>query len=333
MIENMSKTRFSISVVIPAYNVEKHIGKVVRNLPDFVDHIIVVDDYSKDSTFQEIKTINDHRIHLINHTKNQGVGGAMLSGYQAAFDLGSDVMVKIDGDDQMDPSYIKSLIVPIIELKADYTKGNRFLHIKELQKMPLIRRIGNLMMSFLTKIASGYWNIFDPTNGYTAIHREAYDQLNKGAIDNDFFFETSMLIQLQRIHALVRDVPIPAKYDDQSSNLSPIKTLFSFPPRLLKNFIQRLMFQYFLYDFTAVSVYLLVGFPFILFGIVWGLWNWYQSYLTGVVASTGTVLIAVLPIILGIQFITSAISLDIASRPSQSLRLDDAFIMKTKNQE
>lgn len=331
MVVNTNNQKILIAAVIPAYNVEKHIGRVVRNLPDFVDYIIVVDDCSEDFTFQEVETINDNRIHLIKHTKNQGVGGAILSGYQLAFNLGADVMVKIDGDDQMDPSYIKSLVFPIIEFKADYTKGNRFLHIKELQKMPVIRRIGNLGMSFLTKLASGYWNIFDPTNGYTAIHREAYKLLNKEAIDKDFFFETSMLIQLQRIHALVRDIPIPAKYEDQSSNLSPIKTLFTFPPRLFKYSLQRIVFQYFLYDFTAVSVYLLVGFPSILFGIAWGLLKWYQSFLTGVVTSTGTVLIAVLPIIIGIQFITSAVSLDIASKPNQSLQSNDTFVLNATN--
>ncbi|MCJ7772579.1 MAG: glycosyltransferase family 2 protein, partial [Desulfobacterales bacterium] len=248
-------------------------------------------------------------------------------------DLGADIMVKIDGDDQMDPSYIKSLVIPIIEFKADYTKGNRFLHIKELQKMPMIRRIGNLGLSFLTKLASGYWNIFDPTNGYTAIHRESYELLNKAAIHKDFFFETSMLIQLQRIHALVRDIPIPAKYDDQLSNLSTIKTLFTFPSRLFTYLIKRIVFQYFLYDFTPVSVYLLVGFPLILFGIIWGILKWYQSYLTGIITSAGTVLIAVLPIILGIQFLTSAVSLDIASKPNQSLQSNEAILLNTTKEK
>ena len=331
MLVNMNNQKILIAVVIPAYNVEKHIGSVVRNLPDFVDHIIVVNDCSEDFTSQEVEIINDNRMHLIKHTKNQGVGGAVLSGYKLAFSLGADIIVKIDGDDQMDPSYIKSLVIPIIEFKADYTKGNRFLHIKELQKMPIIRRIGNLGLSFLTKLASGYWNIFDPTNGYTAIHRESYRLLNKEKIDKDFFFETSMLIQLRRIHALVRDIPIPAKYDDQLSNLSTITTIFTFPPRLFKYLLQRIIFQYFLFDFTAVSVYLLVGFPLILFGIAWGLSKWYQSYLTGIVTSAGTVLIAVLPIILGIQFITSAVSFDITSKPTHSIRSNDAFVLNTTN--
>lgn len=310
----------SIAVIIPAYNVEQYIKKVIGGLPSYIDFIIVIDDCSKDHTAQEINKIKDSRIHLIKHTKNKGVGGAMLSGYQVAYDLGADIMVKIDGDDQMDPQYIMPLLAPILDLEADYAKGNRFLHMKELQKMPIIRRIGNWGLSFLTKLASGYWNIFDPTNGYTALHREAYILLNKEAIDKDFFFETSTLIQLQRGRAVVLDVPIPAQYENQSSNLSPLRTFFTFPPKLFKNSLKRISFQYFLYDFTAVSVYLSVGIPSIIFGTIWGLGKWIASIRTGIVTSTGTVLIAVLPIIIGVQLLTQALSLDINNVPIISIR-------------
>ncbi|MGV8025818.1 MAG: glycosyltransferase family 2 protein [Anaerolineaceae bacterium] len=310
----------SIAVIIPAFNVEKYIGTVINQLPTFIDFIIVVDDCSQDTTTQEVEKIKDKRIHLIRHDKNQGVGGAMLSGYNVAFEFGADIMVKIDGDDQMEPSYIKPLIDPIIDFKADYTKGNRFLHIKELIKMPFIRRIGNLGLSFLTKLASGYWNIFDPTNGYTAIHRDVYELLDKEAIAKDFFFETSMLLQLQKIRILVCDVPIPAKYDDQPSNLSPLMTLFRFPIKLLKGLFQRISYQYFLYDFTAVSVYILIGSSALIFGFIWGIVKWVQSINTGIVTTTGTVLIAVLPIIIGVQFLTQAISIDINNVPDISIR-------------
>jgi dolichol-phosphate mannosyltransferase len=309
-----------IAVIIPAYNVKEYIENVINNIPDFVHFIVVVDDGSEDGTANVVEKIKSRRIHLIENQKNQGVGKAMLSGYELAYDLGAAIMVKIDGDDQMDPQFINAIISPIIHGNTDYAKGNRFLHAKQLKLMPLIRRIGNLGMSFLVKLASGYWNIFDPTNGYTALHREAYRLLNKEQIARDYFFETSMLIQLRRIQAMVKDVPIPAKYGNEESNLSPIKSFFTFTPRLVKYTIQRIIFQYFLYDFTAVSVYLLVGIPSLFFGFIWGSIKWYQSHLTGIVASTGTTLIAVLPIITGIQFITSAISLDISSRPEQSIQ-------------
>ena len=312
-----------IAVIIPAYNVEKHIEQVIRNIPDFVHFVVVVDDGSDDETSEVVKKFKSDHIHLIEHDNNQGVGKAMLSGYELAYELGADIMVKIDGDDQMDPKYIHSVLTPIINGKADYAKGNRFLHAKQLKLMPLIRRIGNLGLSFLVKLASGYWYIFDPTNGYTALHREAYRLLNKEQIAWDYFFETSMLIQLRRIQAVVKDVPIPAKYGDEESNLSPFKSFFTFTPRLIKHTIQRITFQYFLYDFTAASVYILVGLPSVIFGFIWGLIKWYQSHLTGIVTSTGTTLIAVLPIITGIQFFTSAISLDISSSPDQALQTMD----------
>ena len=244
----------------------------------------------------------------------------MKSGYALSYKQGADIMVKIDGDGQMDPAFIHTLISPILRSEADYTKGNRFLHARQLKLMPLIRRIGNLGLSFLAKLASGYWSIFDPTNGYTAIHRDVYALLNKDALAPDFFFETSMLVQLRRAQAVVRDVPIPAIYGDEASNLSPLKSLITFTPRLIFNAFKRIIYQYYLYDFTAVSVYLLVGTPSIIFGFVWGLVKWRQSNLSGVVASTGTVLIAVLPIMTGIQFLTSAVSLDINSSPTISLQ-------------
>lgn len=312
--------KVSVAVVIPSYNVEKYIETVVSHLPALVDFIVVVDDCSTDSTAAKVGQIKDKRIHLIKHEKNRGVGGAMLSGYDLAYQLGAQVMVKLDGDNQMDPAYLEALIDPILEFKADYAKGNRFLHVQELQRMPLIRRIGNLGLSFLTKLSSGYWNIFDPTNGYTAIHRDVYELLDRDAIDKDYFFETSMLIQLNKIKALVLDIPIPAKYDDQLSNLSPTATLFKFPGKLLKGLFNRIGYQYFLYDFTAASVYLAMGIPALIFGVIWGIVKWIHSIKTGIVASSGTVLIAVLPIIVGIQFITQAISLDINNVPMTSIR-------------
>jgi len=309
-----------VAVIIPAFNVENYITTVIRQLPQFIDDIVVVDDCSRDSTAQQVEKIHDKRIHLIRHAQNQGVGGAMLSGYKLANELGAEIMVKIDGDDQMDPAYIESLIIPIIELKADYTKGNRFLHMKELQRMPIIRRIGNLGLSFFTKLASGYWNIFDPTNGYTAIHRTVYQLMNKEKIEQDYFFETSMLLQLNMINALILDIPIPAKYENQESNLSPIKTLLVFPVKLIRGLINRVLYHYFLFDFSIVSIYLMIGIPSLLFGFIWGLAKWIHAIRTGIVTTTGTVLIAVLPIIIGVQLFTQALSLDVNNIPTTSIR-------------
>jgi len=193
--------------------------------------------------------------------------------------------------------------------------------------MPLLRQIGNLGLTFLTKLASGYWNIFDPTNGFTAIHRDVLKRINQGNIAHDYLFETSMLLELRRVDAKVMDVPIPARYGDEQSSLSPFISLLQFPGKLLNGLIKRIYRQYFLYDFNAVSIYLLLGIPLLLFGVIWGAINWLISDISGVVASTGTVLIAVLPIIVGIQFLTQAISLDIASVPISSARIREPNMM------
>ncbi len=322
MVLDQHKQQHKIAVIIPAYNVENHIADVVASIPSFVDQIIIVDDKSTDATLKVIQALNDSRLTIIHHEHNRGVGGAVLSGYDKAYELGADIFVKLDGDNQMDPTYIQALVHPIANLEADYTKGNRFLHIKELQRMPIIRRLGNLGLSFLTKLASGYWNIFDPTNGFTALHKEAYRELKKSTIAKDYFFESSMLIQLRRVDARVLDIPIPAKYEDEDSHLSPLRSLLSFPPRLFAGLVKRILYQYFLFNFTAVSLFLSIGIPAIVFGFVWGFIKWAQSNRTGIPATTGTVLIAVLPIIVGVQLIVQAFSLDIDSVPARSMRTD-----------
>ncbi len=326
MVLDQYKQQHKIAVIIPAYNVENHIADVVAGIPSFVDQIIIVDDKSTDATLKVIQALNDSRLTIIHHEHNLGVGGAVLSGYEKAYELGADIFVKLDGDNQMDPAHIQALVYPIANVEADYTKGNRFLHIKELQRMPIIRRLGNLGLSFLTKLASGYWNIFDPTNGFTALHKEAYRELKKSSITKDYFFESSMLIQLRRVDARVLDIPIPAKYEDEDSHLSPLRSLLSFPPRLFIGLIKRILYQYFLFDFTAVSLFLSIGIPAIVFGFVWGFIQWIQSNRIGIPATTGTVLIAVLPIIVGVQLIVQAFSLDIDSVPNRSMRAD--FIRK-----
>ncbi len=317
--KEFSLSKICLTVVIPNYNNECHILKVIKNIPDNVKHIIVVDDASKDKTYSIVKGIRDPRLHLIHHKRNQGVGGAMLSGYSAALQLGADIVVKMDGDDQMDPSYLSELVDPILRGDTDYCKGNRFLHASELLTMPIIRRVGNWGLTFLTKLASGYWNIFDPTNGYTAIHRSVLTEINPSNISKDFFFESSLLLELRRLQACVMDVPIPARYGDQGSSLSEGKEFIKFPYKLARGLIRRLYRQYFLYDFSAASLYFLLGFPLFTFGFLWGIIQWHISTLTGKPATSGTALLAVLPITLGVQFITQAFSLDMSSMPDQPI--------------
>lgn len=310
-----------IAVIIPAYKVEKHINTVIMNIPPFVKSIIVVDDGSPDLTGSILKKISDPRLIILTHEQNRGVGAAMITGYDHAVAIGADILVKMDGDDQMDPDKLSDLIFPIVHQEADFTKGNRFLHQTQLQSMPLTRRIGNWGLTFMVKAASGYWQIFDPTNGYTAMHRCVWHNINKTRIARDYFFESSLLTEMRYINAVVEDVYIPARYQDEVSSMSIWKVLFSFPLRLLKATVRRFIYQYYLYNFSFGSLALILGMLFILFGFVWGIVYWRESQITGIPATTGTVLIAVLPIILGVQLLLQAISQDMTEIPRKPLQI------------
>ena len=221
----------------------------------------------------------------------------------------------MDGDDQMDPKYLMPLIEPIVAGEADYTKGSRFFYTRQLRQMPLVRQVGNLGLSFLTKASSGYWDVFDPTNGYTAVHRRVLEVLDWHAVDRRWFFETSMLIELNLVRAVVRDVQIPAKYADERSTLSAAGALVRFPRKLLAAFFRRLWLEYFVREFSPVSLFLVTGTLLSLFGALWGLAHWVRSAQSGIAASTGTVMIAVVPLILGVQLLLQAVSLDIQNAP------------------
>lgn len=317
----MNFTEFDIAVVIPAYGVERDIQSVLDGLPPYLKHIIVVDDASPDSSGELVAVAakNDARIILVTHTQNQGVGGAMVSGFCKALELGAQIVVKLDGDDQMDPAHIPALVKPLIHGKADYVKGNRFRDFQSLGQMPLVRRIGNLGLSFLTKAATGYWGIFDPTNGYFAIRAEILAQLPLDKIDRRYFFETSMLAHLYLLGALVMDVPIPARYRNETSNLSIRRTLFEFPRKLLLTFLRRILLKYYIYDFSMMSLYLMVGIPLLLFGGIFGAVKWIDYASRNVPAPTGTVMLPTISVILGIQILLSAIEIDMNSVPRKPL--------------
>lgn len=309
-----------LCVVIPTYKAENHIASVLRGIPSFVATIVVVDDASPDDSYARARSVGDPRVHFVRHTQNQGVGGATLSGYAKALELGAQIIVKMDSDGQMNPEYLRPLIAPIIAGEADYTKGNRFLHTRELRAMPLIRRIGNIGLSFLTKLASGYWNIFDPTNGYTAIHASIIPLLDQSRIDRRFFFESSMLLELGLLRAVVRDVYIPARYANEKSNLSEFRSLFEFPVRLFRFFLQRVWTQYFLRDFGLFALFLSAGLGLFSFGFLWGVYHWIVYANLGQPAPTGTIMLAVLPTILGVQFLLQAIVADAQNIPTLPLQ-------------
>ena len=311
----------NILVVIPCYRVEREIGSVLASLPPYLNHIICVDDASPDETIRVIMQAaeKDQRILLLRHEKNQGVGGAMLTGFRKALELNADVVIKIDGDGQMDARHIASLLAPLLQGSADYTKGNRFRNFPALRKMPVIRRIGNMGLGFLTKAATGYWNLFDPTNGFVAIHGKVLSQLPLYRIDKTYFFETSMLANLYLLDAVVKDVPMPARYRGEISNLSVRRSLIEFPLKLLKTLVRRLVLKNLIYDFSMTSIYLLTGLPLLLFGLIFGINRWIFYASINVPAPTGTVMLPTLSVLLGIQFLIAAIEIDLRSVPKDPI--------------
>jgi glycosyltransferase involved in cell wall biosynthesis len=312
MADNMK-----IAVVIPAFKVVNTIKEVVSTIPEFIDYIIVVDDKCPLGSGKEAEKLSRKNLVSIYHDSNQGVGGALVTGYRKALELGCDIIIKMDSDGQMDPGYINNLIEPLRNNEADYTKGNRFQNFNALKIMPKTRLFGNSALSFLVKMTSGYWNIIDPTNGYTAIHRGVLDKLELQKISKRYFFETDMLIHLNIINAVVKDISIPAKYGDEKSSLSIRKAVLQFPPKLIRGFMRRIFLKYFVYDFNMASVYLLLGLPMFLLSVFWGIIEWIDSALTGQPRSAGTIMLVALPIIISFQMLLQAVHIDIHSVPSK----------------
>lgn len=323
MIRNQQSSNNSsphLCVVIPMFQAQEHIAEVIASIPPFVKTIIVVDDCCSDNSYERARATGDKRVCFVRHAHNQGVGGATLSGYKKAVELGAEIAIKLDADGQMDAHHLLPLIVPLVSGEADYAKGNRFLHTRELRAMPFFRRVGNLGLSFLTKMASGYWNIFDPTNGYTAIHASVIPFLNDKLIDRRYFFEISLLLELSSLRAVVQDVYIPARYGNEISHLSKRQTLREFPWRLCKGFLRRLWAQYFVRDFGLFSVFLISGLIMFCFGVIFGTYHCIQSVRLNMATNTGIIMMSVLPIILGVQCLLQAIVLDVQNLPERPLQ-------------
>jgi dolichol-phosphate mannosyltransferase len=259
----------------------------------------------------------DPRIVVVHHEKNGGVGAAMVSGFRKAIDAGADVIVKVDGDGQMPLWLVPQLIEPLVRGEADYTKGNRFRDFATLRQMPVIRRIGNVALSFLTKAATGYWNLFDPTNGFIAVRADVLSQVPLKQVDRTYFFETSMLSHLYVLGAVVKEVPMPARYAGETSSLSIPRVIGQFPLKLVASLVRRIVLKHFVYDFNMESLNLILGIPLVLGGVIYGgvNWIWYAS--RELAAPTGTVVLPALAIMLGVQLLLSAAHLDLAAVPRE----------------
>lgn len=310
------QSRPRVAVVIPCYRVVRHVGQVIAGIGTEVERIYCVDDACPDGSGDWIeRNIDDSRVVVLRNEVNQGVGGAVVRGYRQAIDDGYDVAVKVDGDGQMAPGLIPLFVTPILNGDADYTKGNRFWDMAELRQMPLLRRIGNLGLSFMAKASSGYWDIFDPTNGYTAIHCAVAARLPLDSLSKRYFFETDLLYRLNTVRAVVRDVPMDACYGDEVSNLKISRVLVEFLLKHVRNTFKRVLYNYFLRDFTVASLELVFGAGLLAFGLGFGAFQWWQHSAAGMPTPLGTVMIATVSVVSGLQFMLAFVGHDIANVP------------------
>ena len=322
MTSNLVYLEPRIAVVIPCYKVGKQILHVIARIGREVCQIYVVDDCCPEGTGALVnEQCTDPRVQLIFNPENRGVGGAVMAGYSAALADDMSIIVKVDGDGQMDPGLISDFVAPILNGEADYTKGNRFYDLEEIRQMPATRLFGNTALSFMTKLSSGYWDLFDPTNGYTAIHADVVRHLPLNKISNRYFFETDMLFRLNTLRAVVVDVPMDAKYADEISNLKISRIAGEFLAKNIRNTAKRIFYNYYLRDMSLASFELPIGILLLLFGAVFGISHWVNSINTGIITSAGTVMLSALPILLGTQFILAFIGFDVQSIPKHPLHL------------
>jgi dolichol-phosphate mannosyltransferase len=304
-----------VHVVIPAFNVAAHVGAVLRGIPDFVDTITVVDDGSSDGTAGAAKSVDDPRVTVLQSGTNEGVGGATTRGFRHALEQGEGIIVKMDGDGQMDPADLPRLLEPLVAGQCDYAKGNRFLRSRELDRMPKARLAGNFVLTFLTKLASGYWNVFDPQNGYLAIPSSTLRLLDLDRLARRYFFENDMLINLNILDARVRDVAMPSRYGVEQSSMRLGRVLCSFPFHLFRGYWYRFYRKHVLRDFSPVALFMLTGLPLLAWGTGFGAYTWVQSWLHVQFASTGTVMLSVLPFLVGFELVLQALVLEIRDTP------------------
>ncbi len=301
-----------IAVVMPAYKSKKHIIEVIHDIPKDITSIIVVDDCCPEDTGKYVlENIQDSRVHVLFNKINLGVGGAVKAGYEKVIEDGNvDVIVKIDSDGQMDPKLLHHIAEPILQQTADYSKGNRFYNIEDVLDMPKIRLIGNAGLSFLCKFATGYWHIFDPTNGYTAISYELLKKLPLEKIDNRYFFESDMLFRISLASGYVKDVPMTAVYGDEESNLSPAKSIIPFFSKYMKNFFKRIFYNYFLRDFNFASISFLVAFLLLPMGLFYGAWNYLSGIINKAPSTNSELALTIIFLLVGYISLLNFISFD-----------------------
>lgn len=305
-----------IAAVVPAYNEAKMIGEVITTMPDYVDHIVIVDDCSPDDTSEVVRSYTDPRVHLIRHENNQGVGGAVITAHRAAMNLGADVNVVMAGDAQMDPAYLPPLLDRVTSDGYGFAKANRFFSPESFQGMPGYRVFGNILLSFLTKLTSGYWHLFDPQNGYTAIRTSVLKRVPLEHVAQRYSFENDLLVHLNILQVSAVDVPVPAVYGNEVSSIKLRKVIPELTGMLFVGFWRRIWYRYVLWSFSPIALLLFIGLVLETFGLAVSIWMLFQIA-SSTAATAATVMLAALPLMIGTQMLISSLQLDIQASPSQ----------------
>jgi glycosyltransferase involved in cell wall biosynthesis len=303
----------SLAVVVPAYDEEQLVATTIRGIPDFVDRIVVVDDASRDGTAAAARGAGDARVDVVVHERNAGVGAAIVTGYRRAVADGAEVVCVMAADNQMDPDDLEQIALPVARGEIDYAKANRLVSGQAWQVIPRSRYLGNATLSFLTKIASGYWHVADSQSGYTAASREILEQLDLERIYPRYGFPNDMLVHLNVWNARVRDVTARPVYNvGEKSGIKIRKVVPSISWLLLKGFFWRMREKYVIRDFHPLVFFYVLGFLMTVLGLALGIVEVVLRFM-GNEVSVGTVVLVALLLIFGSQFTLFAMWFDMES--------------------
>ena len=308
--------KLETAVVIPCYNEEKMITQTIKKIPEYIDHIIAVNDASTDNTIGVLNKLKKQysKLIIVDNKVNQGVGGALIAGYDYAVKNTKATAIGIvAGDDQFDSSYLKAMLDDFIDQSADYVKASRFFHREAFKTMPKYRQFGNIFISLLTKFSTGYYSITDITNGCGWLRREIIEKVDFSIVEKRYDYETSMLTALSIANAKVIDHAVPAHYGDEKSTIKLIPTAWRNLKAVWKGFWRRIYYKYVLYGFHPVALFLFTGMFFLIISLLLAIFLLYVKIFAHQSPTAGSVMLAVLPFILGIQLTLTALTIDVSN--------------------
>ena len=308
--------KLETAVVIPCYNEEKMITQTIKKIPEYIDHIIAVNDASTDNTIGVLNKLKKQysKLIIVDNKANQGVGGALIAGYDYAIKNTKATAIGIvAGDDQFDSSYLKAMLDDFIDQSADYVKASRFFHREAFKTMPKYRQFGNIFISLLTKFSTGYYSITDITNGCGWLRREIIEKVDFSIVEKRYDYETSMLTALSIANAKVIDHAVPAHYGNEKSTIKLIPTAWRNLKAVWKGFWRRIYYKYVLYGFHPVALFLFTGMFFLIISLLLAIFLLYVKLFAHQSPTAGSVMLAVLPFILGIQLTLTALTIDVSN--------------------